>query len=190
MVKQLKALFNSFLPTKKPDIDMGFLLRVATEAGVNIQKETCIIGIRGFYNKGANQRMIYDDAIFILSPTAALAFNANVDPGAFKTGIANLKCGSWLYKIGIHGISKPKMFRYKALVQAAPVVVSRDNRGTERGWFAINIHKGGYTKVSSLGCQTIHPSQWNDFISNVEALMKRTRQGDIKYILKEMIHEE
>ena len=107
MIQAVKRLFQSFIPPERPSVSLGWLLRTAYEAGVNLENQTCIIGIRGFYNKGQNQRAIYDDAIFVVKPTGAVGFNANVDPGAFRQGIANLNTGVWLYRIGIHGLSKP-----------------------------------------------------------------------------------
>lgn len=150
--------------------------------------KACIVGIRGYYldtmgKPGANDRGIYDDAIFILGPDIFQAFNANVDPAVYRSGIANLKKGKWLYKIGIHGLSKPKHLQYKAMVQAAEVTVHRDNRGDDTGWFGINIHKGGYNQVSSIGCQTIYPDQWQAFIASVESSMKRYGQKTIEYHL-------
>ncbi len=148
----------------------------------------CLVGIRGYYldsmgKAGQNDRGIYDDAIFLLGPDMFIAFNANTDAAAYRTGIANLKKGKWLYKIGIHGLSKPAHLRYKAMVQADAVTVQRDNKGDDTGWFGINIHKGGYNSVSSLGCQTIYPDQWPSFISSVEAAMKRYSQKTIEYHL-------
>lgn len=190
MIQKLKRLFSEFLPPVKPDIDQGVLFRIASEAGVNLETESCLIGIRGFFNKGNNQRGIYDDAIFLVRPSGVLSFNANTDPGAFKKGIANLCLGVWLYKIGIHGLSKPKKDQYQALVQASAVKLTRDDwASTDYGWFGINIHRGGYNKVSSIGCQTIHPKQWDDFISSVKTTMIIRKQNTIKYILKEMKDE-
>ena len=56
---------------------------------------------------GANDRGIYDDAIFINSPSGCMAFNANVDPSVFRPGVATLAPGLHVYKKGNHGISRP-----------------------------------------------------------------------------------
>ncbi len=147
-----------------------------------------LVGIRGYYRDtmgkpGENDRGIYDDAIFVVSPTVFAAFNANTDPSAWRTGIANLKPGVWRYKIGIHGLSKPVARRYEALVQAAKVTVHRDNQGDETGYFGINIHRGGLNSTSSLGCQTIYPLQWGSFIALVKGELKRYGQKDLAYVL-------
>ena len=157
----------------------------------NLQLDKCyVVGIRGYYkrtmgNPTTNDRGIYDDAIFIVSPTLYKAYNANVDASVYRTGIANLITGVWDYKLGIHGLSKPKSKQYKALVQAGEVTVNRDKQGHDTGWFGINIHKGSYTTTSSLGCQTIYPDQWPEFISTVESEMAKYGQKSIKYILIE-----
>jgi len=156
---------------------------------------SAILGVRGYYlntmgEQKKNDRKIYDDAIFIYSKNHFFAYNANVDPGAFRKGIANLNTGKWFYKLGIHGLSKPKEKQYKALVQASQVTVTRDGQGEDTGFFGINIHKGSRFSVSSLGCQTIYPTQWNEFISNVELVIKtETVTGRIPYILTEVINE-
>jgi lysozyme len=41
---------------------------------------------------------------------------------------------------------------------------------TETGMFGINIHRGGDTTVSSKGCQTIRPDQYDEFMSKVKSL--------------------
>lgn len=183
------SIFRSFLPKERPKIDIGALYRIAQQENVNLENQVCLIGVRGFYNKGQNQRAIYDDAIFILSPRGEVGFNANTDPGAFKEKIANLKVGTWLYKLGIHGYSKPEKDRYEALVQAANVTVIRDKRGEDTGKFGINIHRGGWNKVSSLGCQTIYPKQWDEFIKTVKQELRFHKQETLKYILRDMKDE-
>jgi lysozyme len=155
-----------------------------------ITDDFALLGVRGYYlysmgAAGVNDRNIYDDAIMLVTPTAYVTFNANTDPGAFRTGIANLKPGVWRYKVGTHNISKPPEQRYTALVQAAPVTVVRDGQGEQTGWFGINIHRGGYTRTSSLGCQTIPPSQWGAFIALVKEEMRRHGRPEIPYVLME-----
>lgn len=155
----------------------------ATEAVV-------LLGVRGYYRDsmgavGRNDRGIYDDALFLISPSGVVAFNANTDPSVSRKGIASLKPGTWLYKVGIHGLSKPANRRYTALVQADKVTVQRDNAGEQTGYFGINIHKGGHATTSSLGCQTIYPKQWEAFISLVKSELQRHGQKTIPYILIE-----
>lgn len=148
-----------------------------------VKDKVCLLGVRGFWAK--NQRMIYDDAIFLIAPGFFASFNANCDPGAFRKGIANLKTGLWRYKIGTHGLSKPPEQRYLALVQAEKVTVIRDQQGEDTGFFGINIHRGGKNTVSSLGCQTIPPDQWETFFTCVKDYLGRNGQKTIPYLLIE-----
>lgn len=161
-------------------------------AGLSLENyPVAILGVRGYYldtmgKPGANDRKMYDDAVFLLSPRTHLAFNANCDPGAFRKGIANLTPGIWYYKIGIHGWSKPASRRYKAFVQAAPVTVHRDDWAKPvTGFFGINIHRGSRLSVSSLGCQTIWPGQWSQLIEEAETELRFYRQSIIPYVLIE-----
>ena len=149
-----------------------------------------LLGVRGYYRdsmgaKGKNDRNIYDDAIFLVSPSGVVAFNANTDPSVYRRRVASLKPGVWLYKVGTHGLSKPAHRRYTALVQAQVVTVRRDQLGDDTGFFGINIHKGSHNTTSSLGCQTIYPNQWDAFIALVQSELKRSAQKTIPYILIE-----
>jgi lysozyme len=155
-----------------------------------VRDAVAIVGSRGYYRDtmgrpGANDRGIYDDAIFVISPEGFVSFNANVDPSISRRGIAVLKTGVWRYKLGIHGLSRPAAQRYRALVQAGPVTVHRDDVGDDTGWFGINIHRGGVSTTSSLGCQTIVPGQWPAFIALVEQELKRAGQKEVRYVLTE-----
>lgn len=180
-----------FKPSSKPQAKLTQLEQFIQH--IDRKKYPCVlVGSRGYYRDSmgkpyVNDRMIYDDAIFLITPTCYMSFNANTDPGAFRKRIANLKAGTWMYKLGIHGLSKAKHLRYKALVQAADVTVVRDEVGEDTGRFAINIHRGGQNKVSSLGCQTIVPEQWQSFITTLESEMKRYNQSVIPYRLIEEV---
>jgi hypothetical protein len=147
-----------------------------------------LVGVRGYYldsmgKAKANDRGIYDDGIFLCTPDGFMTYNANADPSIYRKRVAVLKAGAWTYKLGIHGLSKPKSQQYRALVQADEVTVVRDQVGDDTGYFGINIHRGGYNSTSSLGCQTIYPEQWAGFIASVESAMKRYSQKTIMYYL-------
>lgn len=164
---------------------------IAMVKKARISDSVVLIGIRGYYldnmgEKGKNDRNIYDDAIILLSPSCYAAFNANTDPSLFKKGVASLMPGVHLYKKGNHGISKPSG-GYPALRPATKneeLPVTRDGEGKSVG-IAINIHKGGYKTTSSLGCQTIYPTQWDGFINLVYSEMARYNQKTIPYLLVE-----
>lgn len=49
----------------------------------------------------------------------------------------------------------------------------------------INIHRGGAEDTGSKGCQTVHPSMWDDFIDSVYGKLREHRQPDIPYLLIE-----
>lgn len=176
---------NQIMPGARPVLSVGLADMICKEH--KIPSVTCVlIGIREFFKMGAegNERGVYDDAIFVFADSGIFGFNANCDPQSFRPGIASLQNGLWTYRLGIHGLNRPKDQRYKALVQAAPVTVNRDGAvSPDMGWFGINIHRGSRNSVSSLGCQTIHPDQWQSFISTVEMLMKRHKLKTVHYIL-------
>lgn len=183
------------LPPKRPqqarEKTCEILLAAGWEPG---RYPVALLGVRGYYldtmgEKGKNDRKIYDDAIFLVGPDGFYAaFNANTDPGAFRKGIATLIPGTWLYRVGTHGLSKPKEKQYTALTQADAVVVRRDDiaRREFKGMFGINIHRGSRMSVSSEGCQTIWPGQWTEFITAVRALLDKCGQRVIPYHLIEI----
>jgi len=160
-------------------------------AKARVADEVALVGIRGYYRDtmgkpGENDRGIYDDAIFLVSPNAYATFNANTDPSIKRQGIAVLKPGVHRYRKGKHGLSKPGG-GYPALRPATPgeqLPVTRDSEGSGMG-VAINIHKGGLRTTSSEGCQTIHPTQWSAFVALVYSEMARAGQKTIPYLLVE-----
>lgn len=174
----------TILPVARPQIGSDEALTLIRQAGVN--DTVSLLGIRGYYRDtmgavGVNDRNIYDDCIVAVSPTAFATFNANTDPSVTRKHVAVLLPGVWRYKKGKHKLNDPA--GYPAFVQAAPVTVARDQEGLETGWFGINIHRGGRTTTSSLGCQTIYPTQWDAFKSLVYGEMDRHGVKTIPYVL-------
>lgn len=157
-------------PSSKPRLSLADLNTRLAPFGIDRAKHPMIVvGIRGYYSDtmgkpGQNDRGIYDDAIFLVTPNAFAAFNANTDPSAqYREGLACLKPGVYYaHRFDLH------KGEYLALCQrSGPVIVHRDGTGSvkagtvdERGtcqgsgfWkgeFGINIHKGGYGTTSSL----------------------------------------
>lgn len=160
----------------------------------------CLVGVRGYYRDsmgevGRNDRGIWDDAIFVVSPEAFASFNANTDPSrwginpALGKPYACLRPGEWLYRVGYHKRGKPT--GHPAFVQAAEVEVerraSRDATDAivERGMFGINIHRASGTTTSSEGCQTVPAAQWEAFFALVTGELKRHQQAKLPYYLME-----
>jgi lysozyme len=168
------------VPNSKPRLSSTALRKLIESFQIDRTKfPVVVIGIRGYYlntlgKAGANDRGIYDDALFIDTPQATVSFNANTDPTSFRKGkgkgstkgMAILKPGLWMvHKFGLH------KGKYLALVQRlGHVTVIRDGDPDyeDTGDFGINIHKGGLNSTGSEGCQTIHPAQWDSFITLVK----------------------
>lgn len=161
-----------------------------------------VVGIRGYYldtmgQPGVNDRGLYDDALFLDAPGTFASFNGNTDPSRVRRGrgfadatkgMAVLQPGAWFaHRFDLHN------GQYLALCQRlADVTVLRDGTPPypDTGRFGINIHRGGYHGTSSLGCQTIHPDQWDAFITLAEKLARSFHAGAwrttvIPYILLE-----
>jgi hypothetical protein len=164
-------------PAGKPRLSTADLQAALRRVGIDPAAEPLVVvGVRGYYRNtmgapGVNDRGIYDDAIFLHTPGVTAAFNGNTDPSRVKKGrgrgpakgMASLDPGVWR----VHCFDKHDG-RYLALCQRlGPVTVTRDGDPpyADTGMFGINIHRGGWNGTSSLGCQTIHPTQWESFIS-------------------------
>lgn len=131
-----------------------------------VTETPCVLAIRGYYRDsmgeaGKNDRGIYDDALFIVLNDRVLPYNGNTDPSVYREHIAVLKPGVWTFRAKKHKIASPS--GYAAFGQSKPVTVIRDKKGADTGLFGINLHRGGLSGTSSLGCQTVPVNQWNSF---------------------------
>lgn len=149
-----------------------------------------ILFVRGYFRDsmgkaGRNDRGLYDDAVFVVTPEGVQPFNANADPSSWKKGRATLKADqSLFYRLGLHGYSRPDG-PYPALRQAAPMTVLRDGGGEQTGTYWTNLHRGGTTGTSSVGCLTIPPFQWDEFYGLVSGLIKKYGQDGLYVTLLE-----
>lgn len=181
------------LPTGKPRLSNAELEQKLAPFKIDREKyPVVVVGIRGYYKDtmgapGVNDRGLYDDAIFVHSPSVFAAYNGNTDPafvrkgqgtGAGK-GMASLNAGCWyVHRFDLH------RGKYMALCQrAGEVEVTRDGKVEpykHKGSFGINIHKGGFNSTGSEGCQTIHPTQWESFMALVTDQARRYFAGKWK----------
>lgn len=175
-------------PTSTPKLALEKVAELIHNLGVT--DKVVVVGIRGYYRDtmgkpGQNDRGIYDDAMFVVSPTHFSAWNANTDPSVFRKGIATLMPGVHRYKRGKHGITRPgggyPAFRPATKGEALPV--TRDGVTLPEPGIAINIHRGSTNSTSSLGCQTIPPKQWDAFYAAVDGEMKRHGVTSFPYVL-------
>lgn len=152
--------------------------------------------------KGKNDANVYDDAIAIFERgRAPIAFNANVDPSKFgysptvrKNRAQLIGERAWPYRTGPHR-GRPDHFRQpddEDAVRMRLAVYYTDGRAEgefvvrrttadrvgelDEGYFAINIHSGGDTTTSSLGCQTIYAPQWPEFQRALNDALTRNGQ--------------
>lgn len=175
---------------KRPQESLNDIMRRV--AAFSVKERVFLVGVRGYYRRtmgdpAGNDRGIYDDAIFLVTPKGIIAFNANTDPAIFRRGMASLAPGLHYYIKGKHGLSRPGG-GYPALRPATAdesLPVTRDGKTGPLKAIAINIHRGGYNTTGSEGCQTIYPGQWIEFISSVYNAMDKAGQKRIPYILVE-----
>lgn len=173
----------AILPPSRPKITRDEALRLLALQGVTEIKGCVVLGIAGYYSKldgkPGNARGIYDDAIVVITPGDFRTFNGNCDPSIFRPGVATLCDGVWQYKPGRHKL----IGGYPAFRQAGDVLVSRDGRKKlHKGLYGINIHRGSRTKTSSLGCQTLHPDQWDEFQRFVMTKLEAFDQATFTYV--------
>ena len=183
----------NILPPSRPKLTEAAARKMLAKAGVT--DAVAVLAIPGYYARTmgptpANDRGIYDDAMFIVSPTTFAAFNANTDPSIFRPGIATLVPGVHRYRPGRHGISRDRPGRivsypaFRPATRGELLPVTRDGIPVNpRPGLAINIHRGSNRGTSSEGCQTIPPAQWDAFHALLTSELKRHGQRDFPYLL-------
>lgn len=132
-----------------------------------------LLAVRGYFRDsmgkvGENDKGIFDDAAFLVSPRGVWAYNFNVDPSRDRKRIAQYKAPQAVsFKQGIHGHSKPKARRYRAFEQVSKAHIHRHAVGKDYGDFSMNIHRGSKSGgTSSAGCCTVpYGKQWDDFFA-------------------------
>ena len=188
-----KVYKSPLIPPQRPTSTRQQIVKLTN----NYSEYPYLVGLRGYYKNesgrsGLNDRGLYDDALFFVLPNEMYAFNFNTDPSWYgynddpktRAGVATLKEGTWEYVIGLHKGSVHHM----ALVQHGNFTVYRDGNSRtgkkieDTGKFGINLHKGGRGGTSSAGCQTVPPSQWDEFYNQL--VTKYVKKGQIlKYFL-------
>lgn len=164
----------------KPKLEAVAVRKLLESRGGMKSEPVVVLAIRGYYENsmgkpGSNDRGMYDDAVWIVLPDRCLPFNFNTDPSAYRKGVATLQPGTWHFIPGMHKLGSPTS--YEAFRQFGDMTVTRDAKGKDRGYFGINLHRGGEENTSSLGCQTVIASQWVDFRDRLLAALGVTLQG-------------
>jgi hypothetical protein len=176
---------STLVPKTRPKAELADVVKHVDAVGLSAAKEKAVIvGVRGYYKNTmgkpfVNDRNMYDDAVFIVTPNRLASFNANVDPARYKAGIATLEPG--VYDV----VKWRHQGKYDAL-QIVRDVVRRDGRaGLDTGRHGINFHYGGSTNTWSKGCQTLPKAQYWQFLGLVYELMATHKKRSVKYVLTE-----
>jgi hypothetical protein len=166
----------SIVPRSKPRMAAEEVRAIAIEMGLDTKKyPVYLVGVRGYYldsmgKKGVNDRGIYDDAIFLVSPERVIPFNASTDPTGYRKGhgfgptkgMATLKPGiHYGWKLDYHKGQYPALCQRKSKVT---VIRDGDPPYEDTGYFGINGHRGGTTRTNSEGCQTWPTHQYDEFL--------------------------
>lgn len=181
----------------------------------NFSDPVYIVARRGYYLNSMGRREendfgIYDDAAFLIAPNIFEPVNFNTDPIklGWNSGVgkpfAMLKAGEWLFRMGSHKGKNPALRqmthreaeKLTGSSQDANFAVLRhfaegDERNYEEaGYYAINIHSGGWSTTSSWGCQTAPPDQYFKWMKKVHDAMMQNGMRTIRYVLTENTPEE
>lgn len=186
---------SKILPLYRPKQSDAVTLAVLQKFGNQMPSKRAtdkikVLMVRGYYlnsmgRKGENDRAIYDDAIFVVSPEGIQSFNGNSDPSVYRKRVATIKAPQNIrYRPGLHGMSR-KAGPYPAFRQDAHCTVVRDGVGDDTGMFYVNFHRGGVNGTSSLGCLTVPPHQWDEFYRLLKGLLDKHDQDNFYVTLVE-----
>lgn len=175
----------AMVPGSRPKQTRDETLAILAANGISVSDGVVLLGVRGYYKDsmgkvGKNDQAMYDDAIFIISPSAFKGFNANTDPQKAGLKKAMLAPGKYQYYKGRH---KNKYNALRPYPEGISLPCTRD--GVKSMCSLTNIHKGGYSDTFSEGCQTLYPSQWNEFINLAYEQMSKYGQKTVTYLLIE-----
>jgi lysozyme len=176
----------SLVPDSRPRASRANILERLQDANYTPNENVFVVAIRGYYydDHSDNKRAIYDDAMFVFGSETFAAFNANTDPSVFRKGIASLVPGVHRYRPGKHKISSPSGYpAFRPATKDEELPVTRDGIVNPTPGVAINIHRGSMNGTSSLGCQTIPPSQWSAFQKLLMLELKKSGQDSFNYYL-------
>lgn len=175
------------IPSSRPKLSREEVEKIISHYNIDRDKyKVIIVGLPGYYlnsigESGKNDRGVYDDAGFIVTPDLFAAFNFNTDPSSYRKGyglgetkgIARVKPGAYYcWKLDLH------KGKYIALCQRrGKITVIRDGINGEyeqtSEYLGINNHKGGINTTASLGCWTVPPEQWDEYINTVVDQLKQ-----------------
>lgn len=171
------------VPKSRPKQTREETTAILTDHGVGSQGGVALLGVRGYYAdsmgvKGKNDHAMYDDALFVISPTAYASFNFNTDPQKAGQKKAKLAVGRYEFYKGKH---KGKYNALRPFPEGIKLPCTRD--GVTSMCSHTNIHKGGFNDTFSEGCQTVYPTQYDEAIKLIYAEMSRYGQKTIPYLL-------
>lgn len=133
---------------------------------LGVTAAVAVLAVRGA--DGEDNIGVYDDKLYGVTPSTVKVWDCNTNPSRRKEGVAELIPGVWDMVPAIHGITTGRPRPAFRQAPDALFSVRRWNRpGIFRGYFAIDLHDGGYGSTSSLGCLTMRP---DDFIELVDYL--------------------
>jgi hypothetical protein len=175
----------AMVPGKRPQQTREQTLTILSQSLISVIDSVVILGVRGYYKDsmgkvGKNDQAMYDDALIVISPSAYKTFNANTDPQKAGQKKAMLAPGRYQFYKGRH---RNKYNALRPYPEGVALPCTRD--GVKSMCSHTNIHKGGFSDTFSEGCQTLYPSQWNEFIDLVYSQMNKYGQKTVRYLLIE-----